>query len=150
MTSPFGIDCLKGSDFMFAVSIKLSKRKISVIALCIALVGLIAFSAFGGFNGRFSAVNLGYDEVDKIEYIKSFGWEIDENSCEMNEVVIPSEFNDIYNQYNKIQLQQGFDLTKYKGETATRYTYAVTNYPDYPDNVKINLLLYEGKPDNVT
>ncbi|MDD4699429.1 MAG: DUF4830 domain-containing protein [Oscillospiraceae bacterium] len=130
---------------MVAVSIKLSKRKISVIALCIALVGLIAFSVFGGFYGNSSAVNVGYDENNIIDYIKSFGWEIDETSGEGNDVLIPSEFNDVYKQYNALQLSQGFDLTKYRGLTVTRYTYNVTNYPDYPKNVKINLLVYEGR-----
>lgn len=130
---------------MLAVSIKLSKKRIAVIASCALLIGLIALSVFTGFNGISSAVNLGFDEADKIDYIKSFGWEIDQTSLETNDVVIPNEFNDVYNQYNKIQQQQGFDLTKYKGKTVTRYTFNVTNYPNYPDHVKINLLIYEGK-----
>jgi len=145
MNYPLGINCLKRGDFMFAVSIKLSRKKVSVVALGIALVGLVVFSVYGGFYGSSSAVSIGYEKIDKINYIQSFGWEIDENSCEVNDVAIPSEFNDVYNQYNAIQLSQGFDLTKYRGVTATRYTYTVTNYPDHPQNVKINLLVYKGR-----
>ena len=35
---------------------------------------------------------------------------------------------------------QGFDLEPYAGKEVTKYTYTVLNYPDYPENVVVDLL----------
>ncbi len=57
-------------------------------------------------------------------------------SC--NDIVIPYEFNKIYQDYNNIQKYAGFDLTLYKGQTAQLFTY---NYKNY----FIHLILIKGK-----
>lgn len=40
---------------------------------------------------------------------------------------------------------QGLDLSKYKRKDVTRYTYKITNYPDYDGTVYANILVYRGK-----
>ena len=47
--------------------------------------------------------------------------------------------------YNEIQKQQGLDLTKYQKKTAKRYTYKVTNYPNYEGTVYANIIIYRDK-----
>lgn len=76
------------------------------------------------------------------EYIKSFGYATDGEE-QKKEILIPSVFNDVYEKYNEIQKQQNFDLTEYKGKTATMYTYNITNYEN-SDNVIVNLLVFDG------
>ena len=49
------------------------------------------------------------------------------------------------NSYNNIQLHQGLDLTKYSGKEVSRYTYKVTNYPDYSGDVKANIIVYRNR-----
>ena len=44
-----------------------------------------------------------------------------------------------------MQKEQGLNLAKYKGKTVTRYTYKVTNYPDYEGTVYVSLLIYKNK-----
>ena len=39
------------------------------------------------------------------------------------EITIPQEFEDIYNKYNALQQEAGFDLSEFKGKKATLYTY---------------------------
>ena len=39
----------------------------------------------------------------------------------------------------------GFDLSKYKGDRAKKYTYRVTNYPDSKVDVNANLIVYKNK-----
>ena len=67
-----------------------------------------------------------------------------EEPVEIKEVIIPKEFDDTYEQYNTIQKSQGFDLSRYQGKTAKRYTYAVTNYPNR-QGVLANLLVVDEK-----
>ncbi len=62
-----------------------------------------------------------------------------EESCE---ILIPDRFDQIYEAYNALQLQQGFDLERYQGKLAQRYCYEVTA-PD-GDGVA-TLLVYQGK-----
>lgn len=62
------------------------------------------------------------------------------------EVRIPKEFNEVYQQYNAIQTSQGFDLTKYQGKNVMQYVYLVENYPEEnSDPVYATLLLYKNK-----
>ena len=60
-------------------------------------------------------------------------------------VTIPKEFNEVYEKYNKLQKQQGFDLEDYKGKTAEVYTYAVKNYGNKKQEVRANLIVCEGQ-----
>ena len=47
--------------------------------------------------------------------------------------------------YNEIQKTQGLDLSRYRKKKVTRYTYEVTNYPDYAGTVYANLIVYRGR-----
>ena len=50
---------------------------------------------------------------------------------------------DSYAQYIDLQRQQGFDLERYAGKRAKRYTYEILNYPSGETGVQANLLLYK-------
>lgn len=91
-----------------------------------------------------SAVTLETND-QREEYLKSLGWEFNTNFTE-KEIKIPAEFNDTYNRYNDIQKSQGFDLSKYKGETVKVYTYNITNYTgcENRDCIYANLLVYNN------
>ena len=43
------------------------------------------------------------------------------------------------------QRDQGFDLRKYAGKEVQRFQYVVTNYPNYPEGIRANLLVFNGK-----
>ena len=57
----------------------------------------------------------------------------------------PKEFNEVYEKYNKLQKQQGFDLEDYKGKTAEVYTYSVKNNGNKKQEVRANLIVCEGQ-----
>lgn len=80
--------------------------------------------------------------AQRVEYLNSLGFETDSRE-ESKEIIIPERFNDVYEKYNDIQKKQAFDLSNYKGKTATMYTYTITNYGDN-DNVIANLIVYDG------
>ena len=60
------------------------------------------------------------------------------------QVMIPSEFDKIFLEYNEIQRRQGLDLSAFKKKSVMRYTYSVKNYPGYEGEVHVNLLVYKN------
>lgn len=87
------------------------------------------------------------DSKINISFLKSYGWEVSREALETEEIKIPETFDDVYNNYNRLQLQAGLDLRNYKGKKAVRYTYSVLNYPiATAENVRANLICVKGKP----
>lgn len=82
---------------------------------------------------------------DRIALIKSYGWEVEGTPAEEAKVTVPAEFDRVMESYNQIQRQQGFDLSKYRNRDMMRYTYRITNYPDYNGTVYCNLLIYKNR-----
>ena len=85
------------------------------------------------------------DNDARVEYLRSYGWEVESEAESIEEILIPEEFGEIFQKYNEIQKAQGFDLEKQKGQRVKRYTYVVTNYPDEPDYVRANLFICKEK-----
>ena len=86
----------------------------------------------------------GATNEQRIAYIESFGWDPGFTHTAVENVRIPVEFDDVYEEYNALQRKQGFDLRKYRAHTVKRYTYEVTNYPTGEQGVQANLLLYKN------
>lgn len=84
------------------------------------------------------------DEAERIAFLSQFGWQVNEEPVEVEEVVIPTDFNEVYHTYNALQLEQGLDLQKYAGKTCKRWVYQVLNYPREGD-VRATLLVYDGR-----
>lgn len=123
--------------------------------ICLALTALIALIAFVPSyvpDDEYSMVgadaSYNYEKIksndDRINFIKQFGWEVDPQTVVEQEVEIPKEFDKIFSAYNEIQRRQGLDLSSFKKKSVMRYTYAVTNYPDYEGTVHINILVYRN------
>ncbi len=82
---------------------------------------------------------------DRIKFLEQFGWQVENEPVEEVTVKIPKTFDNVLTSYNNIQLHQGLDLTKYSGKEVSRYTYKVTNYPDYTGNVIANVIVYRNR-----
>ena len=141
---------------MFVCSVRFSRAK--AIACCMAL--LMAIAAAGILprvfakeeeNSPVTTVSMilqGVKIADndaRVEYLRSYGWEVEAEPEAIEEIVVPEEFSEVFEKYNAIQKEQGFDLTRQKGQRVKRYTYIVTNYPDEPDYVRANLLVCKDK-----
>ena len=77
--------------------------------------------------------------AQRVEFLNKQGL-IVEPDPESEKIIIPAQFNKAYEEYNELQKSQGFDLLPYAGKEATKYSYKVLNYPDFPENVTVNLL----------
>ena len=82
----------------------------------------------------------------RIEFIRSFGWDVGIAPTSIVEIRIPSRFDEAYESYNALQREQGFDLRKYKACYAYKYTYNIENYAE-PSPVPIcaSLIVCEGR-----
>lgn len=134
---------------MFVYSIRSATIKfVSVIALSLAvLFALIALIPTYGESKPASDISYSkiYENSDRLAFISQFGWEVAEEPLETVEVSVPETFDSVYLGYNEMQQEQGLNLAKYKGKTVTRYTYKITNYPDYEGTVYVSLLIYKNK-----
>lgn len=82
---------------------------------------------------------------ERLAFIASYGWQVEEEPIEIRDVLIPREFDEVFEKYNYLQKQQGFDLSRQRGRRCRRYTYAITNYPGSVEDVQLNLLVYQNK-----
>ena len=82
--------------------------------------------------------------TDRVTFAKSVGYSISEQYETKKDIVIPSVFSDVYENYNALQKNGGFDLSAYKGEQAEVYTYPVTNHPE-GDGVMMNIIVCKGR-----
>ena len=105
------------------------KKLIFTAAALIAC--LCALAAFSGAGGDVCA-----------EYLSSLGYEF-ENDAEVKEITIPTEFDDVYNTYNELQKEAGYDLLPYAGEKCEVYTYELLNHPF--GECRANIIVRRGR-----
>ena len=120
---------------MFVYTIKWNKTTALLIILIAALVicGIIfAIAASGGSSSSSVKVK---DNDDRLDFLASLNWEVEEQPISERKIIIPKEFSKVYTEYNNLQKAQGYDLSKYCGLEATIFTYRVTNYTGYTGNV---------------
>lgn len=132
---------------MFIKTIKLKRPKAGVVGAIVCAVVLIAVVIVTACRLTGTAVYEMKSEAQRQAFLKEMGWEVSEEYDECKAIEIPKEFNDVYTKYNDLQKQQGFDLAKYKGETAEVYTYRIKNYKGYEKKgeIRANLIVCKGQ-----
>lgn len=121
------------------------KQKIPVKKFVFVLITtFIAILAAKGVISYIAAASGSVTADEAVEFMEKLGWEIDTKEISSEEIHIPSDFNEVYERYNAIQLKQGYDLTKYKGEKVLKYTLRITNFDDYA-NIEAHLLTWGGR-----
>lgn len=139
---------------MFIYSMRAGTIKL-VGVICVALTVLITLIAFVPAYSVASDTPTGagneynYDKIktaeDAAHFLSQFGWNVEATPVETRTVTIPAEFDKIFASYNELQKEQGLNLTKYQGKDVTRYTFAVTNYPNFEGTVYANVLVYRNR-----
>lgn len=140
---------------MFVISMKKDNIKRIVVGALIAvvvIVGAYFLISGSGDDSTDDAVKNGIsmkaaDSAERVAFLSQFGWEVSEDPIEVSEVIIPEEFDEVYENYNEIQKEQNLDLSKYKGKRVKKWTYEVKNYPSSESSdgiIRANLLVYDG------
>lgn len=133
---------------MFIWSVKLNRNIMwgFCAVICLALGAFAAFTPKDSVDVLKSTVDTTAKTIEQqVTFLKSYGYEAEKQPLLIEEIIIPSEFDEKYNAYNEYQKISGFDLSKYKGFRAKKYTYLIVNYPDAKEDVYANLLIYNGK-----
>ena len=127
---------------MYVKSFKFSRRLAvaCLVALGIVLIALVLLAG----RGDGAAADLETTE-GRVEYLAELGWEADPQSETAQEVIIPSTFTEVLENYNQLQREQGFDLTEYRGVRCTVYTYALVYYPNSDCEAQACLYIYRGQ-----
>ena len=139
---------------MFIYSVRAATVKFFAI-MFVGIAALVALILFIPTNANsvvdansMAAASVKYDGADtnegRVEFLKSFGYEVSQEPTEERQVTIPEKFDTVFDGYNELQKEQGLDLAKYKRKSVMRYTYIVTNYEGYDGTVLANLLVYRG------
>lgn len=128
---------------MFIKTIKVKKPNLLAAALLVVIACLLAVVALTAYRfSKKSQYTLGNEE-QRQQFLKQMGWEVSGEFDECRQVLIPEQFNEVYEGYNELQKQQGFDLSAYKGKSCDVYTYKVRNYKGHEDkdDVRCNLMI---------
>ena len=73
--------------------------------------------------------------------VKEMGYDdVFEKPYEVVRLTIPKEFSTVWENYNNLLKEKGYDLIPYKGKKCTRYTYLIPS-----QNARANILVYEGE-----
>ena len=112
-------------------------KALKIIILCAAIILLLISLRYIVSLRQTSVMTLQGRQM----FLNELGWEIDPESEEYRDVVIPEELEGVMDEYNRMQRAQGYDLSPYRGKTCRQYSYAVTNYPDYDGSVIVTIYI---------
>lgn len=133
---------------MFIWSVKLNRNLLwgFCALVCLSIGAAAVFSPKNSSDVLNHSVNTRAESFEQqVLIFNAFGYQVDAQPILIEEIVIPAEFDEDYEKYNSFQKLSGFDLSKYKGKRAKKYTYRVINYPDSSKDVVGNIIVYNGK-----
>ncbi len=137
---------------MFLISLKSLKGKFLLLAATV-VAAVVVFTVISSSENKSASAGEGFlnysasTDEQRLNFIESLGLTVRNEPDSVKEFVLPDEFDEVYEEYNKIQKQTGLDLSAYKGNTVKKWTYTVTNYPDYEnsDVIKLTLIVCNGR-----
>lgn len=131
---------------MKMLTLKLKPKMIFGIVLVVTGVAVIALTFLSNHlekSQSVSAVISASTDEERRNYLATFGWETDKE-FEEKELTIPESWNQVYSDYNEVQMNQGFDLSDYKGKKVTLYTYTINNYKNQKQGIVADMLVCDG------
>ena len=140
---------------MFIYSLKASTLKfiavvIISIGLLITLISIIpgggdsVYASSAGSEGKINFKNIKTNE-DRINFLNQFGWQVNPEAVETVDIIIPKNFDAVYQKYNEVQKAQSLNLEKYRNKPVKRYTYEILEYDGFKGTVYANLLVYKNQ-----
>ena len=131
---------------MMVMTAKVDLKKVLTILAIAAGVIVALVLIFGGGDDAAPTSGTSVSGNDaRVKFLKDFGWDVPVSPVESSQVRIPEETTQIYERYNALQKQQGYDLTPYAGKTVMRYVYRINNYPGATEPVYATLLIYKNQ-----
>ena len=115
----------------------------SYVVKALAAAAFFALAALLYFSG------CPYGELSTTEgrcaYLAARGYTADPASETVREITLPREFDDILEDYNRLQLTAGYDLHAGAGRTCLICQYELIDYPGWDGRVIATLYLCRGR-----
>ena len=105
---------------MVVMTAKLSKKKLLPVAAALLLIAALVFFLRSPDRRPDDA---GETAAGPAAFLSSFGYTVDEDSVQVQQVRIPAEPSEVFERYNALQKSQGYDLSALAGKSVTRYVY---------------------------
>ena len=112
------------------------KKALALVLICAAvLLVIIILRWYAGAKDDLSTPE------GRQMFLSELGWEIDLSTETHKSVMIPDTLEGVMEDYNNMQLKQGYDLSGHLGEKCEQYTYLLTNYPDSSEKVLVTIYI---------
>ena len=118
---------------MFAINFKINK--FMACSMTIAVFLAIVFISTIIFKQK--------SNLDPEQYLRNLGYEIE--FLYEEKITIPKKFNNVLISYNKLQKEQGFDLSKFCGKTCAKKRFLVTSSKNKSEKYVADMIVYEDK-----
>ena len=124
-------------------TVKIRWKNLSAV---LSLAAAFALCLIGGQMETQAIPTAGTEQTQSelIAYLEELGWEIS-GAPTLELVALPETFGSEYQEYLALQEEGGFDLAAYAGQSVTRYSYPISNYPSGEEGVMADLLVLDGQ-----
>ena len=132
---------------MMVMTAKVNMKKILAILAAVAglIIALILLLQGGSEETAATATGAISNNDARVQFLKSFGWDVTTSPAESSQVKIPQETTEVFDRYNALQKSQGYDLSKFAGKTVMRYVYKINNHPGSTGPVYATVLMHKNK-----
>ena len=132
---------------MMVMTAKVDMKKIIIALAAVAglILGLVLLFGGGNKDAAPTAASGISSNDARVEFLKGFGWDVNNSPTESSQVRIPEESTEVFDRYNALQKSQGYDLSQYAGKSVMRYVYKVNNFPGATEPVYATLLVYKNQ-----
>lgn len=129
---------IKAKKIIIAAAVLSVAAAVICTAVTVAVNSKLPDTAVSEKTGEYSLV---LNDGEEEKFLEQFGIETADSKPEKRSVVIPSEFNKYYEEYNELQKKIGLDLGKFKGKEVTEITVPL----EKPKNYNAVLLVYKDR-----
>lgn len=116
---------------MINLVFKYPRNRITDVLLSLLCLFVIVLIIQYDSASRTLPVISGIDEV--ISFLECNNINVLSSEPDIDEIVIDASRADVFEEYNRIQLEQGFDLTEYIGRKVLRYNFEVNSEDGSPN-----------------
>lgn len=118
---------------MLMLHLKINKL---ILYLTLFVVSIVTISMF-------TIISKQNNNLTPEQYLKSLKYDIE--YVNETEIIIPQTFNQVLKEYNKLQKEQGFDLSKYGGKKCIKKRFVISSPKNKSQKYIADMIVYEEK-----
>ena len=128
---------------IYTIKVKKKHLVAAIVAVGI-LIAMLILLLPGDSAAETGATVTIKERADCVKYLEQLGYTTELATSETKKVLVPKEFDAVYETYNRMQKECGFDLTRYAGKKVDLTTCKITNWPG-DEVVLADVLVFKEK-----